>query len=224
MRGSERPRFEGAEWSRFPIGIHRGSPVYFDARHHEVAHRAAAFASEFVETNDDVNQLTVAAVKDIASVGLTAFCVPESYGGAAVGSPEQLDCRSLTLIRESLGWSSALLDTAFAMQGLGSYPISLAGTPAQKSAYLPGVLAGDRLGAFALTEPSAGSDVAAMACTAKRVANGYLLNGKKTYISNAGIAGQYVVFAKTNADAGRRGISAFIVDGVHRVWKFSRST
>ncbi len=185
---------------------------FFEPRHADVASEAADFAARFAEDETDVQHATIQSVKALSSAGLTAFCVPETYGGAAVGRPDQLDCRSLTLIRESLGWTSGLLDTAFAMQGLGSYPISLAGSTAQKSAYLPGILAGERLGAFALTEPSAGSDVAAMSCTAKRVSNGYRLDGRKTYISNAGIAGQYVVFAKTDPDAGRRGISAFIVN------------
>ena len=187
-------------------------PFFFDSRHTDVANRAAAFARQFKEDELDIHQSTIQAVRSLAEAGLTAFCVPENFGGAAVGMPEQLDCRALTLIRESLGWSSALLDTAFAMQGLGSYPIALAGSDVQKRTYLPGVLSGHRLGAFALTEPSAGSDVAAMSCQAEACEHGYRLNGQKTYISNAGIAGQYVVFAKTDAQAGRRGISAFIVD------------
>lgn len=184
----------------------------FEARHRDIAAKAAEFAKDFEEGDKDVHSLTIDAVKALADAGLTSYCVPEEFGGRAVDSPSRLDCRALTLIRESLGWSSALLDTAFAMQGLGSYPISLAGDHDQKSQYLPGILAGERLGAFALTEPSAGSDVAAMRCRAERHSDDYRLNGEKTYISNAGIAGQYVVFAKTDPEAGRRGISAFIVD------------
>ena len=187
-------------------------PFFFDATHAEIARLAAHFAAQFSEGGPDVNEATIQAVKALAAADLTSYCVPESYGGAKVGRPNHLDCRALTVIRENLAWSSALLDTAFAMQGLGTYPISLAGTDAQKSAYLPGVLSGERLGAFALTEPMAGSDVAAMQCSASRCSDGYRLSGQKTYISNAGIAGQYVAFAKTAPDAGRRGISAFIVD------------
>ena len=185
---------------------------FFEGRHAKLATQASEFAADFTDDHVDAETATVDAVRRLSEIGLTAYCVPESHGGAAVGTPDFLDCRALTLIRESLGWSSALLDTAFAMQGLGSYPISLAGTEQQKRAYLPGILCGERLGAFALTEPHAGSDVAAMRCHAVRCEGGYRLNGEKTYISNAGIAGQYVVFAKTDMDAGRRGISAFIVD------------
>ena len=98
------------------------------------------------------------------------------------------------------------------MQGLGSYPITLAGSDEQKEKYLPGVLSGERLGAFALTEPNAGSDVASMSCHARRDSNTYVLNGSKTYISNAGIAGQYVVFATVDPSRGREGITGFIVE------------
>ena len=158
------------------------------------------------------NQTTIDAVKELAQYELTRYCVPEAFGGIAIGRPHALDCRALTLIRENLGWSSALLDTAFAMQGLGSYPITLAGTNEQKGHYLPGILDGSRLGAFALTEPSAGSDVASMSCIATPVDGGYCLNGEKTFISNAGVASQYIVFAQTQSGSGRAGIVAIIVD------------
>ena len=185
---------------------------FFEDRHSSLAAKVSAFSGCFEEDEIDVNTATLDAVKQLAQAGFTAYCVPENYGGASVGHPDGLDCRSLTLIRENLGWSSALLDTAFAMQGLGSYPISMVGTEAQKRTYLPGIISGARLGAFALTEPTAGSDVAAMRCRADAGDGGFILNGEKTYISNAGIAGQYVVFAKSDPDAGRRGITAFIVD------------
>ncbi len=146
---------------------------FFEARHADLAAQVSSFSAGFVEDDTDVQAATIDAVRRLSQLGLTAYCVPESYGGVPVGTPDLLDCRALTLIRESLGWSSALFDTAFAMQGLGSYPISLAGTDAQKSAYLPGIISGDRLGAFALTEPHAGSDVAAMRCKAERCAAGY---------------------------------------------------
>ena len=117
-----------------------------------------------VPADRDDRAATQEAALQLAAAGLVSYCVPEEFGGAAVGNPSGLDARSLTLIREALGWADALLDTAFAMQGLGSYPITLAGTPEQKATYLPGVLSGERLGAFALTEPEAGSDVASMRC------------------------------------------------------------
>jgi acyl-CoA dehydrogenase len=112
---------------------------FFEARHAQLAAQASAFAGRFKEDPSDVKTATVDAVRQLSETGLTAYCVPESHGGASVGTPDLLDCRALTLIRESLGWSSALLDTAFAMQGLGSYPISLAGTEQQKREYLPGL-------------------------------------------------------------------------------------
>ncbi|MEE2786412.1 MAG: acyl-CoA dehydrogenase family protein [Myxococcota bacterium] len=186
---------------------------FFDQRHHAVAALATEFASgwRFEHTRDD-RVATRDAVSQLSAAGLTAFCVPEQFGGAAVGRPAGLDTRALTVIREALGWSDALLDTAFAMQGLGSYPITLAGSDRQKEKYLPGVLAGHRLGAFALTEPDAGSDVASMQCVATRDGDQYVLNGRKTYISNAGIAGQYVVFATIDGSKGRNGITGFIVE------------
>jgi len=186
---------------------------FFEDKHHVVAEMASAFAAQWTAgSHGDDRLATQDAALRLSQAGLTQYCVPEAFGGATVDKRNGLDTRCLTLIREALGWADGLLDTAFAMQGLGSYPITLAGTEAQKSRYLPGILSGERLGAFALTEPGAGSDVASMKCEAVAGADSYVLNGEKTYISNAGIAGQYVVFAKTEPDAGRRGISAFIVE------------
>ena len=178
--------------------------VFFEDWHHEVARIACEFASKWTHDAEDDRVATQKGARALAAAGLTRYCVPESYGGAAVGHRNGLDTRCLTLIREALGWADGSLDTAFAMQGLGSYPITLAGTDAQRSAYLPGIISGERLGAFALTEPNAGSDVASMECHAEDSGAHWRLNGAKTYISNAGIAGQYVVFAKTAPSAGRK--------------------
>ena len=120
--------------------------------------------------------------------------------------------RSLCIARESLARASGLADFALAMQGLGSVPISLAGTDAQKRAVLPGIASGALVGAFALSEPDAGSDVAAIATTAARDGPGWRLDGVKTWISNAGLADQYVVFARTGEGPGAKGLSAFVVD------------
>ena len=185
---------------------------FFAPWHAEVAHRAADLAALWTPSAKDERAATIDAVRRLAAAGLLAYCVPQTFGGADVGRPEELDTRALTLIREALGWADGLLDTAFAMQGLGSYPITLAGTDAQKSRYLPGVLAGKRLGAFALTEPSAGSDVASMACHARRDGADYVIDVEKTFISNAGCAGQYVLFATVDPSVGRKGITAFIVE------------
>ena len=130
------------------------------------------------------------------------------FGGAG----EVLDTRALCLIRETLARHSGLADFAFAMQGLGSGAISLDGTPQQKQRYLPLVARGEAIAAFALSEPDAGSDVAALALDARVDGEHVVLNGEKTWISNGGIADFYVVFARSGEAPGSRGISAFIVD------------
>jgi len=119
----------------------------------------------------------------------------------------QPDVRTIALIREILAYHSGLADFAFVMQGLGSGPIVLAGSDAQKKAWLPRVAAGEAIAAFALSEPDAGSDVAAMTTTAQRAGGGWRIDGVKTWISNGGIADFYVVFAKA-----QEGICAFIVE------------
>jgi acyl-CoA dehydrogenase len=123
-----------------------------------------------------------------------------------------IDTRAICLIRETLARHNGLADFAFAMQGLGSGAISLFGSAANKERYLPRVARGEAIAAFALSEPQAGSDVAAMQCAALADGDGYLINGEKTWISNGGIADFYVVFARTGEALGARGISAFIVD------------
>src|SRR5438105_1028388 len=125
---------------------------------------------------------------------------------------EKIDTRAICLIRETLARHNGLADFAFAMQGLGSGAITLQGTPGQKERYLPRVAKGEAIAAFALSEPDAGSDVAAMQCAAHIEGDHAVLNGEKTWISNGGIADFYVVFARTGEAPGARGISAFIVD------------
>ncbi|NHZ61734.1 acyl-CoA dehydrogenase family protein [Massilia genomosp. 1] len=127
----------------------------------------------------------------------------------AVGA---IDTRAICLIRETLARHDGLADFAFAMQGLGSGAISLFGSAANKERYLPRVARGEAIAAFALSEPQAGSDVAALQCAAVPDGDGYVLTGEKTWISNGGIADFYVVFARTGEAPGARGISAFIVD------------
>ncbi len=131
-----------------------------------------------------------------------------AIGGA--GSP--IDTRAICLIRETLARHDGLADFAFAMQGLGSGAISLFGTDAQRERYLLRVARGAAIAAFALSEPDAGSDVAAMRCGARADGDAYILDGDKTWISNGGIADFYVVFARTGEAPGARGISAFVVD------------
>ena len=134
-------------------------------------------------------------------------------GGAAYGGHgDTIDTRAVCLLRETLASHSGLADFALAMQGLGSGAISLAGTDEQKRRYLPRVASGQAIAAFALSEPEAGSDVAAMSLAARDDGDAYVLDGDKTWISNGGIADFYVVFARTGEAPGARGISAFVVD------------
>ncbi|KQV33442.1 acyl-CoA dehydrogenase family protein [Massilia sp. Root335] len=131
---------------------------------------------------------------------------------AIAGAGTAIDTRAICLIRETLARHNGLADFAFAMQGLGAGAISLFGTDAQRERYLPRVARGAAIAAFALSEPDAGSDVAAMRCAARADGDAYVLDGEKTWISNGGIADFYVVFARTGEAPGARGISAFIVD------------
>ncbi|GGY58392.1 acyl-CoA dehydrogenase family protein [Pseudoduganella albidiflava] len=157
----------------------------------------------------DVDAACRALVRRLGEAGWLRHAVGGvRYGGAG----EALDTRALCLIRETLARHDGLADFAFAMQGLGSGAISLFGSPAQQAHYLPRVARGDAIAAFALSEPQAGSDVAAMACAGVRDGDHYVLDGEKTWISNGGIADFYVVFARTGEAPGARGISAFIVD------------
>lgn len=129
----------------------------------------------------------------------------------SLGKERPLNSVELCLCRDILASHSALADFAFAMQGLGSGPIGLYGSEAQRARYLPGVAAGTQVAAFALTEPEVGSDVAATSLAAVREGDEYVLNGTKTFISNAGIANFYVVFARTG-EPGSKGLSAFVVE------------
>lgn len=148
-----------------------------------------------------------ALVASLGRAGLTSLAVPSPYGGRT----PTLDVRSLCLARETLARHAGLADFAFAMQGLGSAPISLFGTEAQKRRWLPEVAAGRALAAFALSEPDAGSDVGAMTTQAVPEGDGYRIDGAKTWISNAGIADVYTVFARLGDVPGARGLAAFVV-------------
>ncbi len=157
----------------------------------------------------DVDAQCRALVRALGQAGWLRHVVAgTAHGGAA----DVIDTRAICLLRETLARHNGLADFAFAMQGLGSGAISLQGTPEQQQRYLPRVAAGEALAAFALSEPEAGSDVAAMACAAEVQGDTVVLNGEKTWISNGGIADFYVVFARSGEAAGARGISAFIVD------------
>ncbi len=184
---------------------------FFEARHGELAHSLDAWATAHISPahGRDVDAECRSLVRSLGAAGWLRHAVAgEAHGGAG----DTLDTRALCLIRETLARHSGLADFAFAMQGLGSGAISLAGTPAQKQRYLPRVASGEAIAAFALSEPQAGSDVAAMACAGRIEGDHCVIDGEKTWISNGGIADFYVTFVRTGEAPGSRGISAFIVD------------
>jgi len=184
---------------------------FFEPRHAELAQALDTWATQHIphDHGPDVDAECKALVRSLGAAGWLRHAV----GGRDVGGTnDAIDTRAICLIRETLARHSGLADFAFAMQGLGSGAISLHGTPEQRQAYLPRVASGEAIAAFALSEPNAGSDVAAMACAARADGDHYILDGEKTWISNGGIADFYVVFARTGEAPGARGISAFIVD------------
>ena len=142
----------------------------------------------------------------LANEGLLRYCVPEEYGGVGIRVMD------LCIIREELARVSCQADTNFIMQGLGSFPITLGGNDEQKAKYLPPIAKGESIAAFALTEPHAGSDVISMTTEAKLDGDDWILNGEKKFISQAGDASTYSVFAKTDPEEGSRGLSALIVE------------
>ncbi len=187
---------------------------FFDDSHRDLGRRLAAWAPQQPVDESDHRRACRQWVRLLGDHGWLRYCVPAAFGGAL----EKLDSRALVILRETLAFHSPLADFAFAMQGLGSGAITLAGSPAQQAQYLGAVAGGDKIAAFALSEPEAGSDVGAMAMTARFESSGgsapdmVVLDGTKTWISNGGIADYYCVFAKTDSELGTRGITAFIVD------------
>ena len=182
---------------------------FFDDAHHVLAAglgRWAAAELDAVE-HSDVDAACRDLVRRLGAGGWLRYCVPAAYGGALAA----LDSRALCVAREILAYHDGLADFAFAMQGLGSGAIVLAGTDAQRERWLPAVAKGEAIAAFALSEPEAGSDVAALTTRGRRDGSGWLLDGVKTWISNGGIAAFYCVFARTAEGSGARGISAFVV-------------
>ncbi|HYG29248.1 MAG TPA: acyl-CoA dehydrogenase family protein [Allosphingosinicella sp.] len=179
---------------------------FFDDSHRALADELERWCGTKLsdEEPDDVDAACRSLVRKLGEDGWLHHCVPDDRG--------RLDVRSLALIRETLSRHSGLADFAFAMQGLGSGAISLFGSGAQKAAYLPPVARGEKIAAFALTEPISGSDVASMETTAVEDGDGFVVNGAKTYISNGGIADFYLLFARTGEAPGAKGISAFLVD------------
>ena len=184
---------------------------FFDDHHRRLAEELDAWCAANLTGEDgaDVDEACRALVRQLGEGGWLRYCVPAAYGGIH----ERLDVRSLAIIRETLARHDGLADFVFAMQGLGSGTISLFGNEEQKSFYLPSVAAGREIAAFALSEPDAGSDVAALETTFWPDREGLNVRGTKTFISNGGIADFYVVFAREEGTSGSGGISAIVVPG-----------
>lgn len=180
---------------------------FFETHHRTMAQGLERWATDRFQNrfhSGNVDAQCIATVRELGQAGWLRYCVPGHAGGAL----EKLDSRSLCLARQILSSHDGLADFAFAMQGLGSGPISLFGTPQQQAHYLPAVARGEKIAAFALSEPDAGSDAGAMSMQATQSSEGFVLHGVKTWISNAGIADFYTVFARLDGE----GVSAFVVD------------
>jgi acyl-CoA dehydrogenase len=181
---------------------------FFTSEHRALAARVADFAEREIETRaaddeGDVDEALRGYITVLAENDLLRYAVPEG---------QRIDLRSFCIIRETLSYSSSLADLAFTLQGLGTFAISLAASEHVRDFWLSRVRKGKAIAAFALTEPDAGSDVASLKTTARREDDSYILDGRKRFISNAGVADIYTVFARTGTRAdGRAEISAFIV-------------
>ena len=176
---------------------------FFEARHRELADALQSWCKGISAHGADLDEDCRSLVRELGAAGFLKLAVADA--------DRRPDVRSLAIARETLAYHSGLADFAFAMQGLGSGAISLFGTVEQKLEWLPKVARGEAIAAFAMTEPTCGSDAANIATSAMRDGNEWVLVGEKTYISNGGIADFYVTFARTGEGEGARGLSAFIV-------------
>jgi acyl-CoA dehydrogenase len=185
---------------------------FFEERHRQFAHDLREWAASSVKPlvdHHDVDESCRRLVRSLGEGGWLKAVVPQAYGGLT----PSFDVRTLCLARETLAFQDGLADFAFAMQGLGTGPITLFGSEAMKAQYLPPVARGEAIAAFALSEPEAGSDVAAMSTTALPDGPDHVrIDGVKTWISNGGIADHYVVFARSGEAPGAKGLSAYVVD------------
>jgi acyl-CoA dehydrogenase len=185
---------------------------FFDQDHDALRARARLWAEQrlFPERDHDsaLEQRALRLVKDLGAAGFLKYTVTEQFGGARPA----VQARDLCMLREELSRGDALADTMLAMQALGGYPITLAGRESQKGRYLSTVANGTTIAAFAITEPEAGSDPASMRTRALRQGENYSISGTKCFISNAGIAHFYIVFASTDPSEKEAGISAFVID------------
>ncbi len=178
---------------------------FFEESHRQLAHNLQAGINAEISPGQNVDQQCREILKRLASRGLLKYAVPADGGETA-----DLDVRSLCLIRETLAYHSGLSDFVFAMQGLGSAPIALFGSDELKKKYLPRIASGEMVGAFAISEPDAGSDLRSVQTSARRDKDHFVITGTKTWISNAGIADFYVVFCRYPA-GGEKSFVALIV-------------
>lgn len=193
----------------------RAIRAFLEPHHHELAERIGAFAAREIAP--------LHAPADDAAARAQARAILDRLGRAGWYAPiAEQQWRSCSLVRESLAAASPLADAVFAMQALGVVPMLLAGSDAVRQRWVPAVLAGEAMASFAMTEPEAGSDVAAIATAARRDGAQYVLEGTKTFISNGGLADFYTVFATTDRTAGNKGLSCFVVPADAPGFRFVR--
>lgn len=178
---------------------------FLDAKHHSLAEKLRAFVHERIAA--------LPRAKDDASARFLARQIAGLLGqNGLMDVLDPLDLRSMCMIREALSWASSLADATYALQCLGAMPLLLSAPGPARERWLAGIVGGEIIPAFAMTEPEAGSDAASMQTTARVVGHDYILDGQKTLISNAGLADVYCVFATINPHAGVRGLCCFAVD------------
>lgn len=191
-----------SSYLQWPFFLPHHRQLQADVTSWAVRHASASAA------HADVDAICRTFVKALGEAGFLRLTVPADGGGLY----EKLDVRALCLSRETLAYHHGLADFSFVMQGLGSGPISLFGSPEQKRRWLPPVAAGTRIAALGMSEANAGSDVGNIQTTAIPAGDGFLLNGEKTWISNGGIADQYTVFARLGDAPGAKGLACFVVE------------
>jgi acyl-CoA dehydrogenase len=176
----------------------------FDDAHRTLAGTAREVVKSIVAREKQGGSEHAVARDTIAILGKAKLC-------DLFSDPKKVDLRGICVAREALAWGSGSADSLFAVQGLGTYPIAAWGNDAQRAEHLPKLRVGEAVGAFGLTEPEAGTDVASLKTVAVREGDGWRLTGRKTFISNAPVADHVVLFANADPEKGRKGITAFIV-------------
>jgi acyl-CoA dehydrogenase len=182
------------------VRSHLDLPMFFEPAHAELGR---ALTASFRGADGDLHA-PARVIPRLATLGLLELVVPKDDG--------RVDVRALSLAREAMAYVSPLADAIFAVQGLSAHPLVLTPGFARRTEILAAMRRGERTGGFALTEPDAGSDVASMRTSARREQGAWVLDGEKCFISNVGVASHFVVFANADPAAGKRGISAFLVE------------